>query len=77
MSWTPQMRWLDADGKPQRAFPELKLRFRFNHEAAERLFENASSGFAEIMAAADAGAAAGFRLAGHADAVGDDRSAPD
>ena len=27
MSWTPQMRWLDADGKPQRAFPELKLGF--------------------------------------------------
>ena len=42
MSWTPQMRWLDADGKPQRAFPELKLRFRFNHEAAARLFENAT-----------------------------------
>jgi hypothetical protein len=42
-SWTPQMRWLDAEGKPQRAFPELKLRFRFNHEAAARLFENAAS----------------------------------
>ncbi len=64
MSWTPQMRWLDADGKPQRAFPELKLRFRFNHEAAARLFENASSGFAEIMAAADAGEPQGFGLPG-------------
>ena len=39
MSWTPQMRWLDEDGKPQNAFPELKLRFRFNHEAAAQLFE--------------------------------------
>jgi hypothetical protein len=63
-SWTPQMRWLDAEGKPQRAFPELKLRFRFNHEAAARLFENAASGFAEIMAAADAGEPQGFGLPG-------------
>jgi peptidase M28-like protein len=64
MSWTPQMRWLDADGKPQRAFPELKLRFRFNHEAAAHLFENAASGFGEIMAAADAGQPQGFGLPG-------------
>ena len=54
MSWTPQMRWLDAEGKPQRAFPELKLRFRFNHEAAARLFENAPMSFEQIMATADA-----------------------
>jgi hypothetical protein len=64
MSWTPQMRWLDADGKPQRAFPELKLRFRFNHEAGARLFENAPTSFAEIMAAADAGQPQGFGLPG-------------
>lgn len=64
MSWTPQMRWLDADGKPQRAFPELKLRFRFNHEAAARLFENAAASFTEIMASADAGEPQGFGLPG-------------
>lgn len=64
MSWTPQMRWLDTDGKPQRAFPELKLRFRFNHEAAARLFENAAASFEEIMAAADAGEPQGFGLPG-------------
>lgn len=64
MSWTPQMRWLDTDGKPQRAFPELKLRFRFNHEAAARLFENAPASFEEIMAAADAGEPQGFALPG-------------
>jgi hypothetical protein len=64
MSWTPQMRWLDADGKPQRAFPELKLRFRFNHEAAERLFENAAASFTDIMAKADAGEPQGFGLPG-------------
>src|SRR5262245_2947309 len=33
MSWVAQMRWLDDDGKPQGAFPEVKLRFRFNQEA--------------------------------------------
>jgi hypothetical protein len=64
MSWTPQMRWLDAEGKPQRAFPELKLRFRFNHEAATRLFEDAAASFTEIMAAADAGEPQGFGLPG-------------
>jgi hypothetical protein len=64
MSWTPQMRWLDPDGKPQRAFPELKLRFRFNHEGAARLFENAAASFTDIMAAADAGEPQGFGLPG-------------
>jgi hypothetical protein len=64
MSWTPQMRWLDPEGKPQRAFPELKLRFRFNHEAGARLFENAPASFEEVMAKADAGEAQGFTLPG-------------
>jgi hypothetical protein len=64
MSWTPQMRWLDVDGKPQRAFPELKLRFRFNHEAAARLFDNAAASFTDIMATADAGEPQGFGLPG-------------
>ncbi|HKU15450.1 MAG TPA: M28 family metallopeptidase [Steroidobacteraceae bacterium] len=64
MSWTPQMRWLDADGKPQRAFPELKLRFFFNHEAAAHLFEHAQANFGEIMATADADEPQGFALPG-------------
>lgn len=64
MSWTPEMRWLDEDGKPQDAFPELKLRFRFNQEAAARLFENAPSDFEAALAVADAGNAQGFALPG-------------
>ena len=64
MSWTPQMRWLDADGKPQNAFPELKLRFRFNHESARTLFEGASLDLDQALAAAEAGAAQGFELQG-------------
>jgi Peptidase family M28 len=64
MSWTPQMRWLDADGKPQNAFPELKLRFRFNHESARTLFEGASLDLDQALAAAEAGTAQGFELQG-------------
>jgi Zn-dependent M28 family amino/carboxypeptidase len=64
MSWLPQMRWLDQDGVPQDAFPALKLRFRFNHEAATRLFETAQSSFAEALAAADEGTPQGFELPG-------------
>jgi Peptidase family M28 len=64
MSWTPQMRWLDADGKPQNAFPELKLRFRFNHESARRLFEGAPQDLDQALAAAEAGTPQGFELPG-------------
>ena len=63
MSWTPQMRWLDAAGEPQSAFPELKLRFRFNHEAAARLFETRNE-LRRTLAAADAGDPQGFGLPG-------------
>jgi hypothetical protein len=64
MSWTPQMRWLDADGKPQNAYPELKLRFRFNHEAARRLFEGAPLDLDQALTAAEAGEPQGFELRG-------------
>jgi Peptidase family M28 len=64
MSWTPQMRWLDADGKPQNAFPELKLRFRFNHESARTLFAGASLDLDQALAAAEAGTPQGFELQG-------------
>ncbi|MGH8187336.1 MAG: hypothetical protein ACREUC_12295, partial [Steroidobacteraceae bacterium] len=55
MSWTPQMRWLDQQGEPQNAFPQLKLRFRFNHVAAPQLFESSPTTFEQALAAADAG----------------------
>lgn len=64
MSWTPQMRWLDDEGQPQDAFPELKLRFRFNHEAAARLFEGAAADFDVVLAGAEAGEPQGFELPG-------------
>jgi hypothetical protein len=64
MSWIPQMRWLDEAGVPQNAFPALKLRFRFNHEAATQLFETAPSTFASALAASDEGTPQGFALPG-------------
>lgn len=64
MSWTPQMRWLDANGNPQSAFEQLKLRFRFNQEAAAQLFEGAQKSFTEVLASAEAGEAQGFDLPG-------------
>lgn len=64
MSWTPQMRWLDEDGKPQQAFEQLKLRFRLNHDAAAQLFEGSPHSFSEVLAAAEAGEPQGFDLQG-------------
>ena len=64
MSWTPQMRWIDDSGAPHNAFEQLKLRFRFNQSAAERLFEGADRDFDAILAAAEAGDVQGFDLPG-------------
>lgn len=64
MSWTPQMRWVDDKGAPQKAFEQLKLRFRFKQSAGARLFEAADHDFATILAAADAGEVQGFELPG-------------
>ena len=62
LSWVPQMRWLDENGTPVDAFPELKLRFRFNPEAAPRLFEGAERSYAEVLAALTDSIAQGFAL---------------
>jgi hypothetical protein len=64
MSWIPQMRWLDESGVPQSAFPALKLRFRFNHDAATQLFETAPNSFAAALAVSDEGTPQGFELPG-------------
>lgn len=64
MSWAPQMRWLDAEGKPHDAYDQLKLRFRFNQPAAAKLFEGAQKDFQAALAGADAGEVQGFDLPG-------------
>ena len=64
MSWTPQMRWLDAEGKPQNAYEQLKLRFRFDQKAAAEFFEGADKDLPEVLAAGEAGEPQGFDLPG-------------
>lgn len=64
MSWIPQMRWLDETGQPQNAFPSLKLRFRFNHDAANQLFEAAETNFSAALATSEEGTPQGFELPG-------------
>lgn len=64
MSWMPQMRWLNDEGKPQSAFEQLKLRFRFSHDSAAKLFEGAPRSFQDALDAAEAGEALGFELPG-------------
>jgi hypothetical protein len=64
MSWAPQMRWLDDEGTPQDAYPEIKLRFRFKQESAAPLFEQAPISLEEALAKADAGEPQGFELPG-------------
>lgn len=63
-SWAPQMRWLDAEGKPHAAYESLKLRFRFNQEAAARLFADSEKTLEAALAAADAGEPQSFELPG-------------
>ncbi len=77
MSWIPQMRWLDETGQPQNAFPALKLRFRFNHDAATQLFETAQSSFPGGTGGVRGRHPARLRIARHDDLVGDDRLAQD
>lgn len=64
MSWVPQMRWTGEDGKPHQAFEELKLRFRFDHEAAAKFFERTDRKLDAVLAAAEAGDPQGFELPG-------------
>ncbi len=64
MSWAPQMRWLDPEGTPQDAFPELKLRFQFNQQSSARLFEGGPASLSEVLDAADAGEPQSFELPG-------------
>ncbi len=64
MSWAPQMRWLDEQGTPQDAFPDLKLLFRFKKDSASRLFERAPISLDQALETAEAGDPQGFELPG-------------
>jgi Peptidase family M28 len=61
--WQPQMRWIDSDGQPIDAFPELKQRFRFNSNAGTKFFTGENN-FQQVLDTADASKPQGFILAG-------------
>jgi hypothetical protein len=64
MSWQPQMRWMEENGKPADEYGELKQRFRFNSESAAKLFAGAEQSLEQVTANATAGEAQGFHLPG-------------
>lgn len=64
MSWVPQMRWLDSDGQATDTYPELKLRFSFNADAAAKLFVGAERTLEAAFAAANASEPQAFYLPG-------------
>ena len=64
MSWTPQMRWLDENGQPKNAYEQLKLRFRFNKDAAAELFEGGPKSYEDVLESAENGEPQGFDLPG-------------
>ena len=64
MSWQPQMRWVDADDNPVDTHPEIKQRFRFSREAAEKLFADGERSLDEVFALAEAGEPQSLALSG-------------
>jgi Zn-dependent M28 family amino/carboxypeptidase len=63
MSWVSEMRRINSDDQPDEAFPELKLKFRFNADAAALLFGNGHT-LEQTLQAAKLGEPQGFALPG-------------
>jgi Peptidase family M28/PA domain len=63
MSWVSEMRRVNNDEQPDEPFPELKLKFRFNVDAASLLFGNGHT-LEQTLQAAKAGEPQGFALPG-------------
>jgi hypothetical protein len=57
-----QLRWLDREGRPDGAFPELKGRASLNMAATERLFAGGPHSVQDVYAAAAAGKPLSFEL---------------
>jgi hypothetical protein len=58
----PSMRWIDAEGAPHLAFPELFLDGSLSASGEARLFEHAPYGFADAVEALQAGEPRSFDL---------------
>jgi hypothetical protein len=69
-SWRPGMRWLDANGAPADAFPELKRIATLSPSGAAALFAGASQPLDQVFADAKAGKARPFALPGRAKLAG-------
>lgn len=63
MSWVSEMRRVNSDDQPDERFPELKLKFRFNVDAATQLFNNGHS-LEQVIQTAKSGQHQGFALPG-------------
>lgn len=64
MSWVSEMRRVNSDEQPDEPFPELKLKFRFNADAAALLFGNGHT-LEQTLQAAKLGEPQGFALPGN------------
>jgi len=58
----PQMRWLDAEGRPNDYFPELKGSAFLSLDAAKKFFEGSGHSAEEVFAAAKNGTPLSFAL---------------
>jgi hypothetical protein len=65
-SWRPGMRWLQADGTPANAFPELKRQATLGPSGAAALFDGAPKTLQQVYDDAKAGRSTAFELPGRA-----------
>ncbi|MGE0115600.1 MAG: M28 family peptidase [Steroidobacteraceae bacterium] len=64
MSWVSEMRGVNSDDQPDERFPELKLKFRFNADAAAQLLAGNGHSLEQVLQAARIGEPQGFALPG-------------
>jgi hypothetical protein len=69
-SWRPGMRWLEADGRPANAFPELKRQATLGPSGAAALFAGAPTSLERVFEDAKAGRSKAFDLPGRARLAG-------
>jgi Zn-dependent M28 family amino/carboxypeptidase len=69
-SWFPGMRWIDADGRPVDAFPELQRAVLMGRAGAAKLFAGTGHPLEEVFATAEAGRPQHFALPGQVTLAG-------
>jgi Zn-dependent M28 family amino/carboxypeptidase len=61
-SWRPRMSWVQPDGQPSRAYPQLRIRAALNPASAPKFFAGAPRTIEQVYAAAEAGTPQAFDL---------------